>query len=137
MFNGVQLFGTLWTVVHQAPLSTGFSRQKYWNGLPCPSPRDLLHSGIKLIYLALAGGFLTAEPPGSPIIHAGRSKMKFFGWGVTVSHQQEFAFGFVAEEREKSDRGYGGKIYKHKYISLDEICLEYKWNWIEKKEYKK
>ena len=75
----------------------------------------------------LAGGFLTAEPPGSPIIHAGRSKMKkFFGLGVTVSHQQEFAFGFVAEEREKSDRGYGRKIYKHEYISLDEICLEYK-----------
>ena len=23
---------------HQAPLSTGFSRQEYWSGLPCPSP---------------------------------------------------------------------------------------------------
>ena len=127
MFNGVQLFGTLWTVVHQTPLSVGFSRQKYWNGLPCPSSGDLPHSGIKLIYPVLAGGFLTTEPPGSPIIHAGRSKMKkFFGLGVTVSHQQEFAFGFVAEEREKSDRGYGRKIYKHEYISLDEICLEYK-----------
>ena len=22
----------------QAPLSMGFSRQKYWSGLPCPSP---------------------------------------------------------------------------------------------------
>ena len=26
-------FATLWTVVRQAPLSTGFSRQEYWNGL--------------------------------------------------------------------------------------------------------
>ena len=27
-----------WTVAHQAPLSTGFSRQKYWSGWPCPPP---------------------------------------------------------------------------------------------------
>ena len=26
-----------WTVAHQAPLSIGFSRQEYWNGLPFPS----------------------------------------------------------------------------------------------------
>ena len=29
----VQLFATLWTVAHQAPLSMGFSRQEYWSGL--------------------------------------------------------------------------------------------------------
>ena len=34
-FSCVQLFPTLWTVAHQAPLSTGF-RQKYWSGLSCP-----------------------------------------------------------------------------------------------------
>ena len=34
---------TPWTIAHQAPLSTGFSRQKYWNGLPFPSPGDLLN----------------------------------------------------------------------------------------------
>ena len=27
----VQLFVTPWTVAHQAPLSMGFSRQKYWS----------------------------------------------------------------------------------------------------------
>ena len=37
----VQLFATPWTVAHQAPLSMGFSRQEYWNGLPFPSPGDL------------------------------------------------------------------------------------------------
>ena len=31
-------FVTLWTVAHQAPLSMGFSKQEYWNGLPCPAP---------------------------------------------------------------------------------------------------
>ena len=28
---------TPWTVAHQAPLSMGFPRQEYWNGLPFPS----------------------------------------------------------------------------------------------------
>ena len=30
-------FLTPWTVAHQAPLSTGFPRHKYWSGLPFPS----------------------------------------------------------------------------------------------------
>ena len=29
---------TPWTVAHQAPPSAGFSRQKYWSGVPLPSP---------------------------------------------------------------------------------------------------
>ena len=37
----VCLLETLWTVAHQAPLSMGFSRQEYQNGLPFPSPGDL------------------------------------------------------------------------------------------------
>ena len=35
-----------WTVAHQAPLSMGFSRQKYWSELPCPPPGDFPDSGI-------------------------------------------------------------------------------------------
>ena len=31
-------FATPWTLVHQDPLSMGFSRQEYWSGLPFPSP---------------------------------------------------------------------------------------------------
>ena len=33
----VRLFVTSWTVAYQAPLSTGFSRQEYWSGVPLPS----------------------------------------------------------------------------------------------------
>ena len=40
-FSHVQLFGTLWTRVHQVPLSMGFSRQEYGSGSPCPPPGDL------------------------------------------------------------------------------------------------
>ena len=44
---------TPWTAAHQAPLSTGFSRQEYWNGLPFPSPGDPFHPGIELESSAL------------------------------------------------------------------------------------
>ena len=42
----------------------GFSRQEYWNGLPCPPPGDLPDPGIKLECLmspALAGAFFTTS----------------------------------------------------------------------------
>ena len=45
-FSHVQLFVNPWTVVCQAPLSMGFSRQEYWNGLPYPPPGDLPGPGI-------------------------------------------------------------------------------------------
>ena len=57
-------FETPWTVAHQAPLSIGFFRQDYWSGLPFSSPRDLLDPKIELTSRALAGRFLTTEPPG-------------------------------------------------------------------------
>ena len=63
-FRCVQLFVTRWTVAHQAPLSTGFSRQEYWNGLPFLPPGDLPDPGIKPVSLvspALAGGFFTTS----------------------------------------------------------------------------
>ena len=39
---------TTWTVVHQAPLSMGFSWQEYWSQLPFPSPEDLPDQGSNL-----------------------------------------------------------------------------------------
>ena len=40
-------YATLWTAVHQAPLSMGFSRKEYWSGLPRPPPGDLPDPGIE------------------------------------------------------------------------------------------
>ena len=37
-FSHLPLLANLWTLVCQAPLSMGFSRQEYWSGLPCPPP---------------------------------------------------------------------------------------------------
>ena len=52
--------------LHQAPPSMGFSRQKYWSGLPFPSPGDLPDPGIKPTSPALQADALTSEPPGKP-----------------------------------------------------------------------
>ena len=46
---------TPWTVAHQAPLSMGFSKQRYWSELTFPSPADLTDPGIE---------------PGSPTLQA-------------------------------------------------------------------
>ena len=60
----VQLFSTLWTVAHQAPLSMGFSRHEDWSGLPFPFPGDLTNPGIKARYPALQVDSLLFEIPG-------------------------------------------------------------------------
>ena len=63
-FSHVWLFATLWTVAHQAPLSKGFSRQEYWNGLPFPPLGDFPNPGTELVSLtspALAGRFFTTS----------------------------------------------------------------------------
>ena len=46
-YSRVQFCAVLWIVVHQAPLSMGFSRQEYWSGFPIPSPGDLPDPGIE------------------------------------------------------------------------------------------
>ena len=46
------------TVTSQTPLSMGFSRQKYWNGLPFLSPGDLPNPALQADFIA--------EPPGKP-----------------------------------------------------------------------
>ena len=59
-----RVFATPLTVAHQAPLSVGFSRQKYCSGLPFPSPGDLSDLGIEPVSLmspALAGRFFSTS----------------------------------------------------------------------------
>ena len=63
-FSSVRLFVTPWMVAHQAPLSLGFSQQKYWSGLPFHLPEDLLDPGIEpwsFMSPVLAGGFFTTS----------------------------------------------------------------------------
>ena len=54
-----------WTHPHQAHLSIGFPRQKYWSGLLFPSLGDLPNPGIKLSFPALQVDFFL------PVSHQG------------------------------------------------------------------
>ena len=62
-------FATLWTVACQVPLSMGFSRQEYWNGLPFPPPGHLPDAGTEPGSPALPGRFFTTEPHGMLQFH--------------------------------------------------------------------
>ena len=44
-FCHVQLFETLWTIAHQAPLFIRFSRQEYWSEFPFLPSGDLPNPG--------------------------------------------------------------------------------------------
>ena len=66
MLSHVQLFATPWTVAHQSALSTEFSRQEYWSGLPFPSPGALPNPRIEPRSPALWVNSLPAESEGKP-----------------------------------------------------------------------
>ena len=61
---------TPWTVARQAPLSMGFSRQKYWSRLPIPTPGDFPDPGIKPTSLVscTSGGFFTTSTTGEALV---------------------------------------------------------------------
>ena len=68
-FRRVWLFETPWTVARQVPLSMGFSRHEYWNGLPCPPPGDLPNPGMEsksFHLLQWQASSLPLSPPGKP-----------------------------------------------------------------------
>ena len=66
VLSHIWLIVTPWSIVCQAPLSTEFSRKKYWSSLPFPIPGDLPNPGIKPASPALAGRFFTTAPFGKP-----------------------------------------------------------------------
>ena len=66
LLSRIWFFCDPWTRAHQAPLSMEFPRQKYWNGLPFPSPGDLLDLEIESESPALQADSL-------PLSHLGNS----------------------------------------------------------------
>ena len=71
LFSHVPLFATPWTVAYLTPPSMGYPRQKYWSGVPFPSPGALSNPGTEPASSALAGRFFTTEPPRKPILGGG------------------------------------------------------------------
>ncbi|CAN0433934.1 unnamed protein product [Rangifer tarandus platyrhynchus] len=58
-------------IAHQALLSTGFSRQEYWSGLPFPLTRDLPKTGIKPGSPTSPADSLPSEPSGQKPVATG------------------------------------------------------------------
>ena len=85
-FSHVRLFVILWTVARQAPLSTGFSRQEYWSGLPCPSLGDLPDSGVEPVLLTS----LHWQVDSSPLAPAGKLR-------IYVSSSVQFSRSVVSD----------------------------------------
>ena len=66
-----QAVGTPWPVVHQVPLSMGFSGQEYWSELPFAPPGDPPDPEIEPVSPVsptLTGRFFTTELSGNPLI---------------------------------------------------------------------
>ena len=66
--SSVGLLVTPWTIVPQAPLGMGFSRQEYRSGFPFPSPGYLLNPGIEPRSPALQADSLSSELAGKPLM---------------------------------------------------------------------
>ena len=61
-FSHVRLCATPWTAALQAPPCMGFSRQKYWSGMPLPSA-----AAKSLQSCPTLCDPINSSPPGSPI----------------------------------------------------------------------
>ena len=94
----MQLSGTPWTVALQAPLSMGFPRQEYWNGLPFLSPGDLPHSGIEPVSPELTDGFFTAELPGKFILTM-KVKVKVTQFSLTLCDPMDYTVHGILQAR--------------------------------------
>ena len=67
LVSHVWLFEIPWSVAHQLPLSTEFSRQEYWSGLPFPSPvHACMHAKLLQSCPTLCNP-MDSCPPGSSI----------------------------------------------------------------------
>ena len=76
-FSRVWLFATPWTVTRQTLLSIGFSRQKYWSGLSCPSSGNLPNPGLAwtcVSYVSCIGRWVLYHQ-----CHLGSQKLLIFG----------------------------------------------------------
>ena len=64
----VRLLANSWTAAYQAPLYMGFTRQKYWSGVPLPSPDSNSYwSQIEFFQFAFVEeAFLEKVPNSSP-----------------------------------------------------------------------
>ena len=98
---------TPWTIACPAPLSTGFSRQEYWIGLPFPSPGVLPDPGIE---------------PGSPALQTDSLPTEL--WGKPLSGGK----GCQMWQRSWRRRHSGWVISESPWVENAQLNIEY-WVW--------
>ena len=88
----VQLYGTPWTIAHQASLAIEFSRQEYWSRLSSPPPGNLPDPEIQPCLLHLQHWEVCSLPQAPPgkLIHLSISSVQ------SQSHVQLFAAPWTA-----------------------------------------
>ena len=90
---------TLWTVIYQATLSVGFSRQEYWSGLPTllqgifptqgSNPSLVSSTGRQVLYQSLAKPLLLLSC---------FSRVRLWATPQTAAHQASLSLGFSRQE---------------------------------------
>ena len=125
MSNSSQPYGL--TVTHQAPLSTGFSRQEYWSGLSFPPPGGLPHPGTEPISPPFWGIFFTAEPPGKHVLPFKRKERWLWGkqWGQGVCRGPQRVTPWARSWELWATEDYS------RALKTNGICLVWFQNWLE------
>ena len=106
----VQLFVTSWTVAYLAPLSMEFSWQKYWSGLPFPSP------GVPVALVvknppANAGGLCQSSGQEDPLEKTMATHASILAWQFPMDREVWWA---IIPEITKSQT----RLSTHYYILL-------------------
>ena len=91
---------TPWTGAHQAPLSMGFPRQEYWNGLPFLSPGALPDPEIEPGSLVLQADLYHLSDQRRPTdrVKWSRSVLSDSATPWTAAHQAPPSMGFSRQE---------------------------------------
>ena len=114
-------------------LSTQFSTQGYWSGLPFPPPEDLPNPGIEPASLAsptLAGGFFTTIPWEV----TGHQLEKYNSFLLAFSHEisshwdtnlNVWSFSFTGNNRDRINVFIYGHFYVRIFSSVSYIFLNF------------
>ena len=112
------LFLTSWTATLQAPLSIQFFRQKYWAGLPFPTPGVFLILGLKLVSSACPtwqADSLPLQPPGKPLIYCTSHSISI------LCHMYDMCLIFSLDLIEYSSH----QVRIHMCVALGSFCIHF------------
>ena len=113
-FNHFWLFVTLLTMACQAPLSMGFSRQKYWSRLPCSSPGESswCRDWISVPYVSCTGRRVLyyLHHLGSPYKSIIKNKYRFGGSDNKVSACNTGVLGSIPRSGRSPGEGNGNPL---------------------------